>query len=111
MLYEVITEAFLRPFIRVLYFMPSSRAPALIRAIHSARHLLGIINGVLDLSKAEAGRLTLDEEEVAIDEVFDQCLRLFREKASVITSYSIHYTKLYETTIRTMVRLADAAAM
>jgi len=50
---------------------------------HSARHLLGIINGVLDLSKAEAGRLSLDEEEVEIDEIFEQCLRLFREKASL----------------------------
>jgi len=49
---------------------------------YSARHLLGIINGVLDLSKAEAGRLTLEEEEVDMDEIFDQCLRLFREKAS-----------------------------
>ena len=49
---------------------------------YSARHLLGIINGVLDLSKAEAGRLTLDEEEVELDEILDQCLRLFREKAS-----------------------------
>jgi signal transduction histidine kinase len=50
---------------------------------HSARHLLGIINGVLDLSKADAGRLTLEEETVAVDEIFDQCLRLFREKASL----------------------------
>ena len=49
----------------------------------SARHLLGIINGVLDLSKAEAGRMSLDEEEVAMGEIFDQCLRLFREKAAL----------------------------
>jgi signal transduction histidine kinase len=38
---------------------------------------------VLDLSKAEAGRLTLEEEEVELGEIFDQCLRLFREKASL----------------------------
>jgi PAS domain S-box-containing protein len=50
---------------------------------HSARHLLGLINGVLDLSKAQAGRLTLEEEEVELGEIFDQCLRLFRERASL----------------------------
>jgi PAS domain S-box-containing protein len=50
---------------------------------HSARHLLGIINGVLDLSKADAGCLSLEEEEVVIEEIFDQCLRLFREKAAL----------------------------
>ncbi len=49
--------------------------------LYSARHLLGIINGVLDLSKAEAGGLTLHEEEVHLPEIFSQCIRLFKEKA------------------------------
>ncbi len=48
----------------------------------SARHLLGLINGVLDLSKADAGHLILEEEEVELSEIFDQSLRLFREKAA-----------------------------
>ncbi len=50
--------------------------------LYSARHLLGMINGVLDLSKAEAGGLSLEEEEVDVGEIFTQCLRLFSEKAA-----------------------------
>jgi len=47
----------------------------------TAKHLLGIITDILDLSKAEVGRLTLNEEEVDIIDVLDQCFRLLREKA------------------------------
>ncbi len=47
----------------------------------SGQHLLSIINDILDLSKAEAGKLVLQEQDVSLIEVINSSLRIVRDKA------------------------------
>jgi signal transduction histidine kinase len=49
--------------------------------LNSGRHLLEIINDVLDLSKVEAGQMSLRESSVEIGELVDSCGRLLGERA------------------------------
>jgi signal transduction histidine kinase len=48
----------------------------------SGSHLLSIINDILDLTKVEAGRYELHEENVDLDALLGRCLALLRERAA-----------------------------
>jgi two-component system cell cycle sensor histidine kinase PleC len=47
----------------------------------SARHLLDIINDVLDMSKIEAGKVSLMESDVAVGDVLQSVLRIMNDRA------------------------------
>jgi len=47
----------------------------------SARHLLEIINEVLDMSKIEAGRIELDEAEVHLEDLLKSVVRMMASRA------------------------------
>ena len=51
-------------------------------ALGSARHLLSLINNVLDTARVEAGRFELERREVALAELFERSLDVVRESAA-----------------------------
>jgi two-component system cell cycle sensor histidine kinase PleC len=49
--------------------------------LSSGQHLLALINDILDMSKIEAGKLTLRFEPVCVEEIAEDALRLVRNRA------------------------------
>jgi signal transduction histidine kinase len=50
--------------------------------INSGRHLLDLINEILDLAKIEAGKADIYEESLSIRDLVESCLRLVKERAT-----------------------------
>src|SRR3546814_2216669 len=50
--------------------------------LESGRHLLAVINEILDLSKVEAGHYELDEGLVDVGDIADQVCGLLREQGA-----------------------------
>jgi len=55
-----------------MYDSPEEEREFLGQALHCSRHLLGLINDVLDIAKIEAGRLNLQIEAVPLATLFDE---------------------------------------
>ncbi len=49
--------------------------------LSSGQHLLALINDILDMSKIEAGKMTLRFEPVCLEEIAEDALRLVRNRA------------------------------
>ena len=72
----------------------------------SSRHLLGLINDVLDMSKIESGRLTLNMDQVSLREVMDSIVSIVqpqvrskRQQFDVFIHDTVSYTHLTLPTI------------
>jgi signal transduction histidine kinase len=50
--------------------------------LRSGRHLLAVINDVLDLSKSEAGKMALNARPMDMREVLDDCVAMVREQCA-----------------------------
>jgi signal transduction histidine kinase/DNA-binding NarL/FixJ family response regulator len=62
--------------------IPARRAKAVTTIRRSTEHLSGLIDGLLDISKIEAGRFHLERNEVRTREFLDQLVEMFRLQAN-----------------------------
>lgn len=60
----------------------ASQQNAVMHILNSGKHLLGLINDVLDLAKVESGDVSLSLEDVPTNKVIDDCLTMIASMAA-----------------------------
>ena len=60
--------------------LPPAQAAQLDRIHGAGEHLLGVINDILDISKIEAGKFALEDQEVDVDEVLSRVTVLLADR-------------------------------
>lgn len=70
--------------------IPAPRQPSIKVIRRSAEHLSGLIDGLLDISKIEAGRLQVYSNEINIQDFLDQIVEMFRPQAQAKGLAFIH---------------------
>jgi signal transduction histidine kinase/CheY-like chemotaxis protein len=70
--------------------IPRRRLDAIKVVRRSAEHLSGLIDGLLDVSKIEAGRFQLNRDEVRLGDFLDQLVDMFRLQAQA-KALEFHY--------------------
>lgn len=61
--------------------LPDEQKESVQQILKGGRHLLGLINEVLDISRIDAGTLTFSPEAVSVDEAIDEVMTLMRPLA------------------------------
>jgi two-component system sensor histidine kinase/response regulator len=51
------------------------------KSLSAAQHLLGVINNVLDISRIEADRLTLDEDDFSLSRIIEEACGIEEDAA------------------------------
>jgi len=62
--------------------IPPHRREAIRTIRRSGEHLAGLIEGLLDISKIEAGRIEIDRREVRLNDCLEQLVEMFRLQAA-----------------------------
>ncbi len=66
----------------------------------SGKHLLTLINDILDLSKVEAGKMELEPSEFWVKDLIERCLVMFKEKS---LKHGIHVEYAVEEALETII--------